>query len=60
MFNSAQCGYDGGDCCYDTCLKDECLGATESTCFDPASTLSKCGSLDVADPDYDYYTYLCR
>lgn len=59
--NVASCGFDGGDCCEDTCMHADCDKATaERTCFDPSSTLSLCGTLDPEDTEYDYYATLCR
>lgn len=57
--NHESCAYDGGDCCLDTCQYEHCDGAVNSTCFDPLSDYSLCGSLGPDNPDYARYRLLC-
>ena len=38
VFNTEECGYDGGDCCQDTCSVPSVCGTTIYACVDPSSS----------------------
>jgi hypothetical protein len=39
-YNTAECGFDGGDCCSDTCIGTLYCGTTIFACVDPSSAFA--------------------
>ena len=54
-YNTAECNYDGGDCCEDTCIFGQFCGPCYD-CKDPNSELT--GDTDFGNAAFQYFTTL--
>ena len=55
-YNNAQYGWDGGDCCADTCNKPECVSGTVKNAFDGTFSGGKKGFQNCQDPALEQAT----